>query len=399
MNARRRVLVPLLLVLCALAAAELGARALVTRFTWRPLPPFGRGAVQREWLERSERELAGGEPPPGYSQFDAVLGWTTKSGYASPDGAVHVNAQGLRSTREFAASAPPGERRVIVCGESFTFCEEVTDEEAWPARLEALVPDLAVLNYGVGGYGTDQALLRVTKEARGPAEALLVGLMLENIGRNVNRYRPLWYPRAQPAAKPRYVLSANGLELVAQPFASRAEFVAAVRSDDVFARLAEHEHWSADGLADWLAGSAVARLLAGQRAYAERELERLWTDTEGEPFRTTLALLEAFRGVAQDLGGARLVVLVFPTRSDLEARLANGARYWSTLLDALEARGIDFLDLTDPLAAAGRASGTVGALYSESHFSPLGNDVLARAIVARLAEERDDAGGDDAGGR
>jgi hypothetical protein len=240
----------------------------------------------------------------------------------------------------------------------------------------------------VGGYGTDQALLRVAREARGTAEALLVGLMLENIGRNVNRYRPLWYPRAQPAAKPRYVLEGRGLAFVAQPFLSRAEFVAAVRSGDVFARLAEHEYWSASHVPDWLAWSAGARLLAGRRAYAERDLEPLWTDVDGEPFRTTLALLEAFRGVAQGLGDARLIVLVFPTRDDLTALLAQAPRYWSTLFVALEARGIAYLDLSAPLEEAMREKGAVDELYSQSHFSPLGNEIVARAVAARLAAAR-----------
>ena len=386
MKGIQRGLVPLFLILGALVCAELGARVLATRLVWRPLPPFGRGTAQREWLERSERELAGELPPPGYSQFDPVLGWTTKPGYASPDGTVHVNARGLRATREYAEPAS-GTRRVVACGESFTFCEEVADAEAWPAQLEALAPGLEVWNYGVGGYGTDQALLRVAREARGPAEALLVGLMLENIGRNVNRYRPLWYPRAQPAAKPRYVLGGNGLTFVAQPFLTRAEFVAAVRSEEVFARLAEHEYWSAAYVPDWLTWSACARLLAGRRAYAERALEHLWTDVDGEPFRTTLALLEAFRGPAQELGGARLLVLVFPTRDDLAALLEDGPRYWSTLFVALEARGIAFLDLSAPLVEAASAESSVGELYSASHFSPRGNEIVARAIAARLAEE------------
>jgi len=384
MSARWRVLVPLLLVLCALVAGELGSRALVARLTWRPLPPFGRGEVQREWLERSEVDLASGAPSPGYSQFDALLGWTTKPGHVSDDGAIHVNAKGLRATREYAETPPAGARRVIVCGESFTFAEEVSDAEAWPARLEALVPGLESLNYGVGGYGTDQALLRVSREARGPAEALVVGLMLENIGRNVNRYRPLWYPRAQPAAKPRYVLGAGGLELVPQPYASRAEFVAAVRTGSVFEELAEHEYWSA-GLPDWLARSAMARLLASRLAYAARDLGQLWSDTGGEPFQTTMALIEAFGVQARTLGGARLVVLIFPTRPDLEDWLAGGRHYWGTLLDALDARAIAYLDLSEPLAAAARRAGSVNALYSESHFSPLGNDVVARAVAELLA--------------
>jgi hypothetical protein len=393
MSARRRVLVPLLLVLGALVAAELGSRVIVARLTWRQLPPFGRGPIQREWLERSERELARGDQPPGYSRFDPVLGWTTEPGHVSPDGRVHVNARGLRSTREYAEPAPEGTRRMIVCGESFTFCEEVADADAWPARLEALEPSLEVLNYGVGGYGTDQAWLRVSRDACGPAEALVVGLMLENIGRNVNRYRPLWYPRAQPAAKPRFVLGAGGLELVPQPFGSREEFVAAVRSGAVFARLAEHEHWSASHVPPWLAWSAAARLLAARRAYAEREIGRLWSDTDGEPFRVTLALLASFRELSAKLGGARLRVLVFPTRADLEALLGDGRRHWSSLLDALAARGIDHLDLSGPLADAVRGGETVDALYSESHFSPLANDIVARALLARMTEERGGTGG------
>src|SRR5262249_4482067 len=127
MSARRRVLVPLVLVLAALAAAELGARVLVARLAWRPLPPFGHGAPQREWLERVERELVAGKPPSGYTRFDAELGWTTRPGYASSDGSIHVNAQGVRATHEHPEPGAAGARRVIACGESFTFSEEVAD--------------------------------------------------------------------------------------------------------------------------------------------------------------------------------------------------------------------------------------------------------------------------------
>ncbi len=381
---RRRLLVPLALLLGALALAELGARVLAAR-AWRPLPPFGSGAPQAEWLARSGRELSEGRPPPGYSQFDAELGWSTRPGHVSADGTIHINAQGLRATREYAATRPSGMRRVLACGESFTFGEEVADAETWSARLEARVPALEVLNYGVGGYGTDQALLRVAREARGPIDALLVGLMLENIGRNVNRYRPLWYPSAQPAAKPRYVLGAGGLELVPQPYASLPEFVAAVESGRVFADLSEHEHWSDGGPPPWLAWSSAARLWAGQRAYAARELAPLWSDVEGAPFRTTLALLEAFRAEARALGSEHVLVLVFPLQSDLERLAAGGERTWTPLLAALDARGLAHLDLSEALAAAVRAGTTVAELYLQSHFSPRANDLVAEAVATRLS--------------
>jgi hypothetical protein len=134
-----------------------------------------------------------------------------------------------------------------------------------------------------------------------------------------------------------------------------------------------------------LAWSALARLVAGQRAYAARALEPLWRDVEAQPFRTTLALLEAFRGVAQELGGARLLVLVFPPRPDLERLLAGGERYWTTLAAALEARGIGALDLSEALLAEARAAGGVGGLYLQSHFSPRANECVARAVLAELA--------------
>jgi len=407
---RRRALV-LALVLGALAGGELAVRLLAGRLVWRPLPPFGRGAIQSAWLARTERELAEGLPPPGYSTFDAELGWTTRPGYAAPAGDIHINARGLRALREYPEAPPPGVRRVLAFGESFTFGEEVEDAECWTARLEALDPSLEVLNYGVGGYGTDQALLRARREARGPAAWCLVGFMTENIGRNVNRYRPLWYPSAQPAAKPRFVLASRAggshvrtdvpaLELVPQPFPSLAEFVTAVRSGAVFERLAEHEHWRASPVPEWMLGSMVVRLLASQRAYAERELAPLYADPEGEPLRTTVALLEAFRPLAAALGGgedeepgenpdgARLLVLVFPMRGDLEHLVAGDARTWTPLLVALDAAGIPWLDLSVPLVEEARAHG-VASLFAASHLGPHANDLVARAVLARLSGTED----------
>lgn len=378
----RRVWVRLALVVLAFLAAEAGARVVAVR-SWRPLPPFGAGKAQLDWLARAERELTTGAPPPGYSRFDAELGWTTEPGHVSADGRIHVNSAGLRSTREHAPEPAPGVRRVLAFGESFTFGEEVADAETWCARLEERVPGLEVLNHGVGGYGTDQALLRFTREARGPAEAVLVGLLLENAGRNVNRYRPLWYPLAQPAAKPRYVVTGADLELVPQPFATRADFVAAVRSGDVIARLAEHEHWRASPLPAWLGWSALARLAGARSAYAEREVEALWSDVEGEPFTTTVALLAGFRDAARARGIERVLVVVFPSQAELDRELAGEPRFWATLAAALDARGIEYLDTTDALLEEGRRAG-FDALWLESHFSPLGNDVVARVVAERL---------------
>lgn len=385
MSARRKGLFFVLLIFALFVIAELSARMLV-RY---PLPPFGGSKRHLEWLANKERELAGNAPTPGTSAFDPVLGWTVRPGFVSPDGKVHVNARGLRSTREYAEIPPPGARRIFAAGESFVFGEEVADAESWCARLEALVPGGEVLNYGVGGYGTDQALLRLTREARGPAETVLVGLMIENIGRNVNRFRPLWEPLTTPVGKPRYLARPEGLELVPLPFRSLEEFVAALRAENARAprALAAHEYWSDPHVPSWLTWSTFARTLGARAAYAERNIESLWRDTSGEPFLTTLALLEAFRGPARAAGNARLIVVIFPMRENIQALLAGAKPYWHPLTDALDARGIEWLDMSEPLLAAARTSGTNELeLYGKSHLSPRGNEIVAQALAARLAQ-------------
>jgi hypothetical protein len=411
---RKRVALALLAPLAFVALVELGLRWFVLsneKVVWRPLPPFGRcdSPADRAWLARQKLELAreggnGGAELDGgasgsaaplharagesFGMFDPLLGWTNRPGGSSPDGRVRLDELGLRGT-DALERAGRAELRIVACGDSFTFGEEVADGETWAALLEESWPTSAVLNLGVGGYGTDQALLRLRALAPslGRIDAVLVGLLLENIGRNVNRYRPLWYPSALPGAKPRFVLEGGGtLELVPQPFATRADFVAAVESGDVLARLAEHEHWGKRYVPDWLAWSAAVRLVAGKRAYAERDLRELWSEEDGEPYRTTLALLEAFREEARSLGSGQFFVLVFPTRQDLQLHVRRGRRYWNGLLVDLEERGIPALDLAEPLAEAERARGpTDPPLYRVSHFSPEGNAIVARVVREWLA--------------
>ncbi len=386
MTRRRRLALAVLGPLVALVLAELVLRVFVLpnpKLVWRPLPPFGtlQTAEQRAWVERQRSELAGKTPPRGYSQFDPLLGWAPRPSSSTPDGKIHVNARGIRGTHDYGESIPRSMVRAVACGDSFTFCEEVADLEAWPAQVEALWPKCQFLNYGCGGYGTDQAYLRLSTSAIGQVDAVVVGLLLENIGRNVNRYRPLWYPLAIPAVKPRYVLRDGELELVPQPFATREELVAAVESGQVLEELAEHEFWSERHVPPGLGWSAIARLLGAKLADAARERRALWTDVEGEPFRTTLALLEAFRALAHELGTENVLVVIFPTDGDLRGFIETGERYWTTLTDALESRGIAHIDLSGPLAAAERArQPSDPPLYLESHLSKAGNAIVAKKV-------------------
>ena len=118
-----------------LIAIDLGATFFVVPRYWRPLPPYGAitNEAQAAWI--SDQVAAGqGAPEPGIGCFDPLLGWSYRPHAAA--NLYHLNSRGWRGTREYPPERQPGVRRFVACGDSFTFCQEVPDESAWPAVLE-----------------------------------------------------------------------------------------------------------------------------------------------------------------------------------------------------------------------------------------------------------------------
>ncbi len=354
----------------------------------RPLPPFGAITypAQLETLDSMDQQ------PKGIGVFDPELGWTWRPSTATEDGRFHVDALGARGPREYERSPPAGKRRLIFFGDSFTFCDEIPDQATFQWILEDLDPRFEALNFGVSGYGTDQALLRFRRI--GPelgAEVACMGILLENIGRNVNRYRPLWNTRTGfCVTKPRFVLDERGaLVLVPQPFATRQELRSAILDRTVMERIREHEYWLERPAVPTGRLSSLMRIAAGYLAYRERSPERLWRDPDGEPFRVTLAVLEAFHREALAAGARLAPILIFPSKEDLRSHALPGKPYWTALLEELDRRRIPYLDLIPPLVKRARELGEdppAASLYWGGHLSRTGNAIVARELLRWLAE-------------
>jgi len=355
-------------------------------FLGRPLPPFGPITDPRQ-----RARLAQDETPQGIGQFDAELGWNVRPNSVSADGKFAIDALGARGPREYGQEPAPGKRRIITFGDSFTFGDEVPAEFSFQWLLEQRRPELEVLNFGVGGYGTDQAFLRYQRIGPGlGAEVACLGILLENIGRNVNRYRPLWNTLTGICVtKPRFVLDERGeLELVPQPFGSRAELRAAILDGSLFGHIAEHEHWLGPRV---LTGhvSSIARIVAGYFAYRARSPALLWSDPEGEPFRVTVAILEAFHRRALEDGARLAPILVFPSREDLGSYGLSGRSYWGPFFAELERRQIPYVDLVTPIVEAARAQPghtALETLYFGGHLSLAGNTIVAEELSRWLGE-------------
>ncbi len=394
MTGPRTLFLRILLVLALVAAVDV-----ILSLTWlsegrvgkRPLPPFGIefDEPQLAVLARLEAGLVNQNSVVG---FDRDLGWCVRPLAAHPTQPIRINSRGLRGEREYSELPPPDKLRVACYGDSFAFGDEVGDEATYESFLERIQPSVEALNFGVSAYGTDQALLRMERDGILGARAVIVSLLLENIGRNVNRYRPLWTARTlSPLAKPRFVLVNDQLQLIPQPFADGREFAQAARSGAALEILAEHEYWR--GRPELWTGraSSLGRLAAGWFAYRERDPQRLWLDRDGEPFRVTVALIEALRERARALGAKEFLVLLFPMREELADYRESGKAYWSAVADEFTSRGIDCIDLAPALAAEDlrcEQDPLHPTLFVAAHLSSVGNQTVAVEIQRWLLDRR-----------
>lgn len=391
-------------LLCALlaVAADVGVSVFVIRdgaLGYRALPPFAgtHHPRQKEWLAQQQAYAMHGAPAWLTGAFDRELGWTNRASSGTgvrADTPYNYNALGARSQREHTAEPAPGVLRVACFGESFTHGDEVGDLDTWPVQLEQLDARIEALNFGVGGYGPDQALLRMRREGLHGARVALMGYMVENIGRSVNRYRPLWHTRTNACgAKPRFRLVGERLELVPIPYATSAELLAAIADDSIVRDLAEHEYWGAETRMTYLHFSSFARIAAGRWADRRREAHRLYADLEAEPAATTLAILEAFSREARAAGAERAVVLVYARSDELHAGEVLRSPVWGPFLQRLRERGVEVLDTSIAFAHAFEAAGEQAQqrLFSGGHYSREGNAVIAREVRAWLAREFESA--------
>ena len=331
---------------------------------------------------RLERVLAGREP---YYPFDPELGWTVKPNGRLP--LYRANAQGLRGDREYAPAPPPGVVRIGAFGDSFVHGTEVENADVWTARLEALRPGLEVLNFGVGGYGVDQAWLRYRRDGRPfQPQIVLIGYMPENAARSVNRFRPFYAPhQPEPRAKPRFALRDGRLALLPNPLPTLDDYRALLADEaTVLARIGEGDYfWEAlyrPTPFSWLPSARLLRV-----ARAEHAETRIWIDgalnPRSEAFAVTAALLEAFADDALDAGSLPLVV-VFPRRDDFARREGHQPDAWAPLRERFAASGVESLDL---IGCFERPRWLHGLVFMKGgHYGPPLHRVVARCLLESL---------------
>ncbi|MBI1380278.1 MAG: hypothetical protein GC161_04235 [Planctomycetaceae bacterium] len=307
--------------------------------------------------------------------YDGELGWQT----FGPD----YGKLGERLSERGPRS--PNARRVALIGCSFTHGDEVEAEQTWAHHLAELRPDLDPWNLGVGGYGLDQAVLRLERVAAElQPDEIWIGLMTSALPRLLSLYRPAenhW--SGAVAFKPRVRWESGTLVDVPCAADSPETLLALLGSAERF--------WTATGALDqfvaraplayaprgshWTHRSGIARLaLTWHESRLRPTLAARLADPEGELRGLTRALVAR----AGRAGQGPVRVLVVPSRGDL----ADPAPGFDGLLEQLRADGHLVHDLSRALIASPSDWRPGG------HYGPEQNLAVAEALAELVALPR-----------
>jgi hypothetical protein len=305
------------------------------------------------WLERGRH----GDPRPLYLP-DALLGWKLRpklrlraSMPGSYDNVVMtIGRDGLRGKGRIARVKRPGSVRVGIFGCSQTFGEGVNDGDTYSARLENLLPDAEVLNFGVSGYGTDQMALYY--ESVGPRyglDVVVLAFAYYHIERNLLSFRYF--------AKPRFEDDDGSLRLTGVPVPDPETF----RESAVDVRpvpLLDH--------------STFAKAL-WQRVLRKREADLHQPDSAA--WRLTTRIIAR---LADDVhrAGAQMVLM------NIDEEAPQLDRPMEELADRL---GIGFLNL-GPVLGRIRGRGVRLRLRDNPHWSARGHEFIAEHLRDYLCD-------------
>ncbi|HTL46541.1 MAG TPA: SGNH/GDSL hydrolase family protein [Verrucomicrobiae bacterium] len=220
-----------------------------------------------------------------YDAHHPMRGWTPvanlKDKPAFYNKVLSTNSRGLRGKREYAYEKPAGKVRILAVGDSFTFGEDVSDNEVYTHYLEHLIPNAEVINIGVHGYGHDQMLLYLKEEGiKYKPDILFLGFLFYDMERNLLDFRDF--------AKPRFRLSGGQLKLTNTP----------VPTPD---QVLKQEFWRSKAADLWTIYYNHAAWENGANA---RKMKKLGT-----------ALIDEMLAVSKQMG-AKMVIGYFPNETD-----------------------------------------------------------------------------------
>ena len=300
-----------------------------------------------------------------HTMYDPELGWVSVPDVFIPDlygegKELTTNNRGFRGEVDVQVTAPPGKRRVLCSGDSFTLGHGVSNDDSWCAQLAALDPSIESVNMGQGGYGVGQAFLWYQRDG---ADLERVAHILAFIGDDFFRMQRDHF---LGFAKPVLELEGNRLVVKNTPVPRRSVVV----------------RWLAQN------GALFHELRSVQLLGAIKQ--RLWGGAPGDGAGTTAdetwrVATAVFDSLAHENAarGSKFVLLFLPTPWDYDTNLYDGWRRRAH--EFSESTGVPLIDMIEELRALDEeeASGMFIPLGEEGapHLNELGNRWVAHHLL------------------
>lgn len=344
---------------------------------------MGRRLLPRRWEHTTRRYhqiLAKGSVDLSYLVYDDLMGWTVGPARRSANGLYFSSVEGIRAPRPSISYATlRGKPRIALVGDSFTFGEEARYEETWGHFLEReLESEFQILNFGVPGYGIDQACLRYERDVLPwKSEVVVFAFIAYDAVRSMTVYSFLAFPDWDfPFSKPRFAFAGGELSKLNVPtLTPQAIFSRGSIRDLPFL---EYDSGYNDAEWQWKAyhHSYLARLLVSRFPK--------WPEPNPNVSPEALlsvngALLQSFQQSALKAGALPLIVF-FPVRENLSG--SGGGL--TAARRVLRQAGLEFTDMTGCVSDVAREERFVA---SGNHYSPQGNAAVAKCL-ARVVRER-----------
>ena len=305
----------------------------------------------RNWVR--EHQKAGTATYYSFDMYDPSKGWkprpNLKDEKAWNDKILNTNSKGLRGKKDFPYPKNKEKLRILILGDSFTFGDDVGDDETYSAYLQAMLPDAEIINMGVHGYGHDQMLILFKEEGvKYEPDIVLLGFLPLDMSRNTLDFRDF--------AKPRFVLEKGELKLTGIPVPRPEEIL--------------QWDWARPRLIDFF--SLLRHRIKKTLGLQQREMEKI----------TSAILLELIRSA--EIIGALPILAYLPRGKEIAMDIAvtDDEKYMFSIC-RLNPKAKCFS--TRPYFAEKIAQGQT--FKSGGHWEPSGHLVVAEAIKRYLIEE------------
>ncbi len=331
------------------------------------------------------------EGKTNYNVYSPTLGWAIRPNGKS--GPYRANSKGIRSSREYSLVPSENVIRISSFGDSFTHCDDVKNRDTWQSRMSN--SNLEVINFGVGGFGLDQAFLRYQQEGvLYNSDIVLIGFMTENINRVVNVFRPFYFPSTGiPLSKPYFTISGGQLVLNKNPMYKLSlyrkllddpeELLAKLGVNDYFF----HKKYAAGGF-DFLPSVRISKILYGQameQIFVPKVIKSGYYNRDSRAFKVTCKIFDKFIDTVSENKSSPIVV-IFPRKDDFLRYRKDKTKVHAPLLEYLKSKKYQYIDILD---AFGRDKENINIddLFV-THYSATGNKLVAKYILNYIKENK-----------